>query len=140
MTGTVKPNKKFRVYIDKLYYLVHVWPTLKDMRNHRAKLGLPRSKCQACTLLYEHRRGKQIGEMHFAQCWFNGKRSSSYVISHESAHAAFGFMRMAKVDFGKLNEEFDKFRTSSSRANMLEEVVAEVTSSVTHSITQRLKL
>ena len=139
-TGIVKPNKKFRVYIDRLYYLVYVWPTIKDMRNHRASLGLPRSKCQACTLLYERRIGKQIGEIHFAQCWFDGQRSSSYVISHEAAHAAFGFMRMANVDFGKLNDEFDKFRTKTSRSSAMEEVIVEVASNLTHQITERLKL
>jgi len=110
------------------------------MRDHRAKLGLPRSKCQACTLLYERRHGKQIGEIHFVQKWFKGEGSTYYLISHESVHAAFGFMRAAKVDFCKLNDEFDKFRSKGSRSSETEEIIAEIASQLTHKIAERLKL
>lgn len=135
-----KPLKKFRVYIDRVYYLVYVWPSLKTMRDHIAKSGLAHPTCQACTLLYENRHGKQIGEIHFAQRWFGGEGSSYYVISHEAVHAAFGFMRMAGINFCKLNDEFDRMKHKGSRSSATEEIIAEVASSITHKIAERLKL
>ncbi len=135
-----KPTKKFRVYIDKVYYLVYLWPSLKTMREHRAAVGLPRSDCQACTLLYKRRRGKQIGEMHFVQKWFDGAGNASRITSHEAVHAAFGFLRMADVDFSNLNEQFVKTRSKNSRASQLEEIIAQIACQVTQDIIERLKI
>lgn len=135
----LKPLKKFRVYLDRIYYLVYMWETLREMRDHRVKRGISRSKGQACTLMYEQRYGRQIGEIHFTLYGFV-KGSPSYLISHEATHAAFGFLRMAKTDFNKLNDGYDIQKKTGMRNNPMEEIVAEIVSTITHQITERLKL